>query len=155
MAADLYIHVLEGCTEEDLRIFSHRVLGSKHFDPWGNPSYDPDNRPEFEPAYPGERDTDQNLAWNRVSRTPSVHVGEVSWLSAMIAGDEENFVPNCVSHVQRVIGEKLPVLDQKLRDQILVGFLLPNQTSYALNSMSTVRAFLDAHLGKQLFCISW
>lgn len=155
VAADLYIHVMEGCTEEDLRIFNRSVLGSKHFDPWGNPCYDPDNRPEFKPSYAGERDTDENLAYNRVSRTPSVHVGEVSWLSAFIAGTEEGYIPNAVAHVRGLIGEEYPILTEKLRDQIMIGFLLPKTSSYTLNDPQKVREFLDAHMGKRLFCVSW
>lgn len=155
MAADLYIHVMEGCTEEDLRIFNRNVLGSKHFDPWGRPCYDPENRPEFKPAYAGEKDTDQNLAFNRVANTPSIHVGEVSWLKAFVGGDTGSYVPDTISHIHRTIGEELPVLDVKLRDQILIGFMLPNATSYALNDLQKIRAFLDAHMGQRLFCISW
>lgn len=156
MAADLYLHVLENCTEEDLRIFNARVLGSKWFNPFGQNIYSPEDRPEWEPRFEGDTDrSDESLAFTRVSNSPAVWVGEVSWLSAMLAEDETAFVPTTVSHIHKLIGEELPELTAEMKDGIMFGFKLPNVTSYTISDYHAVERFLTAHLGKRLFTVSW
>ena len=134
MAADLYIHVFEGVTEEELEEFFSNTFGSKHFNL---------NRPRRDDIY------------LKVADTPQIWIGEVSWLKAMVFGDSEEFIPNTVGAINRGIGEVLPVINDKLIAGIMGAFDLPNDTSYALAKPEDVRAFLEKHRGKRVFTVSW
>ncbi len=68
MAADLYIHVFEGISEEDLKVFFSNALGSK----WFAGFYAVDDHGKEEESYAN------------ISETPRVWVGEVSWLKAAL-----------------------------------------------------------------------
>ena len=137
MAADLHIHVFEGITEKDLEIFFSNVLGSKycHF-------------PFMPPQQPDD-------LFGKISETPDVWIGEVSWLKAGLSDDAEAFIPTTVQAVTDLIGEDLPLLTEELRDKILGAFDLPNTTGYKLNTKEKVAKFLNEQKGKKLFCISW
>lgn len=149
MAADLHIHVLEGVTEDDLAKFHSNTLGSKWFSPAG-----------FSSDGYGE-----GSVFDRVGNTPNVWVGEVSWLKAMLFEDADTYVPSAVEKISELIGEELPVLTPELRDQILAALKLENQTGYSIANPDEVgerggddvvmRKFLDRHMGKRLFTISW
>lgn len=156
MAADLSIHVLEGCDEEDLRVFFSSTLGSKWFGPWAGASYPEDKRPEWQPRYEGDTDkSDKSLAFTRIANTPSIWIGEVSWLKAWVFEDSESYVPNAVGYIFEAIGEELPVLDDKLRQNVLFGLQQPNSTPYSVTDIEKIRRFLDEHMGKRLFTVSW
>lgn len=136
MAVDLSIHILEGCSESDLASFFAHTMGSKYFnlslgsDPMGD-------------------------EWRRVSDSPQIWVGEVSWLKAALSGDSETFVPSTVGQVHEVIGEDLPMIDDALIANVGSAFDLPNSTGYRLAERSKVIAFLESHRGKQVFTVSW
>ncbi len=137
MSADLHIHVFEGITEEDIKVFFSNHLGSKHF-------------------------TMQEVPWeikrvinDKVTQTPDVWIGEVSWLKAALYGDAETFVPDPVGEIFELIGEDLPVLTPKLRDQILAALNINNETNYEVSEQNSVAEFLSEHMGKQLFTVSW
>lgn len=136
MAADLSIHILEGCSESDLAIFFAHTMGSTYFnlslrsDPMGD-------------------------EWRRVSDSPQIWVGEVSWLKAAIFGDSETFIPSTVGQVHEVIGEHLPVINDALIAEVGSAFDLPNSTGYRLAERSKVIAFLESHKGKRTFTVSW
>jgi hypothetical protein len=144
MSADLHIHVLEGCSEADLKVFFHNTLGSK----WGAPL--------GRGWTIGESDLfGRREARDRVSDSPNVWIGEVSWLKAAVLEDDETYVPGPVAIVQELIGEELPVLDKHLRDAILAALKETNSTTYRTSDGEKVEKFLDAHLGKKLFTVSW
>lgn len=135
MAADMHIHIFDGITEEDLKGFFCWNFGSKYFD--------------LSRARP--EDISRKM-W----RTPSVWVGEVSWLKAglMLEGEKE-FVPAPVGKICELIGEDLPVLDDILIKNVLEAMDLPNTTGYELNTKENVREFLLQHKGKRVFTVSW
>lgn len=140
MSADMKIHVFEPpCTEDDLAVFFTSSLGSKHFG----------RRP-----YPGN---DAYFAASAaVGSTPSIWIGEVSWLKAALFDDAEAFVPDTVQTIASLIGEELPVLDNELTSKILGAFEQPNQTDYSLNAApEQLRTFLRTHTGKRVFTVSW
>lgn len=137
MAADLHIHVLEGATEADIAVFNAHSLGSKHF------TWAPVN------------EQDEDRASKSVTSTPSVWIGEVSWLKAALFDDAETFIPGPVQAIQELIGEDLPVLDAALEAKIIAALEGANSTSYSLAKPDEVRAFLKDHHGKRLFTISW
>lgn len=53
-------------------------------------------------------------AYALISHTPSVWVGEVSWLKAALFENEEDFVPGVVVQISDLIGQDLPVIDDQL-----------------------------------------
>ena len=137
MAADLHIHVVPDDIEEKaLPAFFSHTLGSKHF---GD---------AFSEA-------ERQAAFRRISETPNVWIGEVSWLKAALFGDSDTFVPSTVQLVQDAVGEDLPTLDDELEQKILAAFEAKNETGYNLATVDQVRAFLAAHKGKRLFTVSW
>lgn len=138
MAADLKIHVFEGITEEDLKVFSSDTLGSKHF------------------SFGVKTDWD---AWDQVyykiAATPSVSLGEVSWLKAAIFEDGEKYVPQALELIQRIIGEDLPIIDNELIEKIVEALDTDNKTGYSLTNAEPVKKFLKTHKGKKVFTVSW
>lgn len=142
MAADLHIHVMENCSEEDVAHFFGHTMGSKHFalgsrqNCYSNGCYD-------------------NGPCSRVQESPNVWVGEVSWLKAALSGDTETFIPEPVAQVHEIIGEDLPELTPDLRFRILKALNAGNTTSYSIESDQKVIEFLDKHIGKRLFTVSW
>jgi hypothetical protein len=137
MAADLYIHVFEGITEEDLANFFAGIMGSKYFSLVG---YDSQKYME---------------ASDKIQNTPAVWIGEVSWLKAALTEDEKKYVPSTVGAVEEAIGEDLPVLDDSLIERILAAFKLKNKTNYRLANPREVKRFLQKHKGKKVFTVSW
>jgi hypothetical protein len=142
MAADLHIHVLTPpCTEETLREFFSSTLGSKWFTWHAAATHKP-------------RDLDDPMdPTHLVANTPSVWVGEVSWLGAMLG--QEDTVPDTVQLVHGLIGERLPVLDENLRRMLIEALKSPNDTSYDTTDKDPIVAFLDEHMGERLFTVSW
>lgn len=138
MPADLHIHIFEGIDENDLSTFFVNTLGSKYFNRNARP-----NRKASEDAY------------DRVSSTASVWIGEVSRLKAGLFDDPETFVPGTVQRVQKLIGEDLPVLNDKLIVEIMEAFLIENTTGYSLNYIEYVLSFLVENKGKKVFTVSW
>jgi hypothetical protein len=134
MSADLHIHVFEGITRKDLAAFFSHTLGSKYF----NISAP---RPDGISA--------------KIEKTPNVWIGEVSWLGASFSDDPDAFVPQTVGLIYGAIGENLPVLDKRLRKKILGAFDAENPTSYRLTTPETVQVFLNEHMGKRVFMVSW
>lgn len=140
MSADLHIHVLEGASEADIASFSSNTLGSKHFHPR---TVGQSSNPEVKAAHA------------RVSDTPNIWIGQVSWLKAALFGDRDTYVPSAVQTIYEVIGEDLPVLDLALLKKIIDALSLDNDTGYSLAEPAEVEAFLNQHMGKRLFTISW
>lgn len=139
MAADLHIHVFsEGELEEDdFATFFSNALGSKWF--------------TWDSASPEERDK----VLDKISHTPNIWAGEVSWLKAALFEDKSSYIPSTVDKINRIIGEHLLVVDDNLIAEIKEAFTLPNSTSYSLALCEEVVAFLEEHKGKRAFTVSW
>jgi hypothetical protein len=133
MSADLHIHVMEGIDEATLAAFFSNHIGSKHFRRCSQ--------------------VEKDEAYEKVAKTPAVWIGEVSWLCAVLLGG--NYVPPTVSVVRALIGESLPVLDERLEDRLLDALTLDNPTDYRIAEQEQVASFLAAHRGKRLFTVSW
>ena len=122
MGADLHIHIYEGITEKDLANFFCHTLGSKYF-----------NLSKRQPEN-----------WYKpVSNTPSIWIGEVSWLSAGLSNDRKTYVPDPVGEINELIKKILSALD------------LENITSYNVTTRDKVESFLIKHKGKKIFTVSW
>ena len=83
----------------------------------------------------------------------------MSWLKGM--------VPAPVEAVSRLVADE-PVLTPELAARILEALELPNQSPYSVTSgnatsersltaeeSTSLKDFLDSHLGEQLFAVSW
>lgn len=135
MAADMHIHVYEGLTEEDLARFFCHVMGSKWFDPGFSNQL-----------------TDH---YQKIANTPSVWVGEVSWLKSCVFEDAETFVPNPVLRMFELVGEELPVIDDEFIAKAKEAFSVENQTEYLIAKWEELESFFLEHKGKQVFTVSW
>jgi hypothetical protein len=142
MAADLHIHIkTENVTDRDLQIFFSSSLGSKYCHFPLMQKWDPEE----------ERRSNKS-----VCESPNIWIGEVSWLKAALFEDgEDTFIPTTVQKVQDLIGENLPILDEKLIENIFDAFILDNKTSYKLADPREVVKFLMKYIGKPVFTVSW
>lgn len=163
MAADLHIHVFEGIDEDDLRVFKRNSLGSKYFI-WSKTQITnyrathpmPQSQIDLEKRAGISREYDDwDIACTRISETPNVWVGEVSWLKAGITGDTNRYVPDPIQAVAALVGEDLPVIDAEFLDKMAKALQLENQTNYSLTHWNEVMAFLELHKGKRVFQVSW
>jgi hypothetical protein len=127
MAADCFIHVMEGITNEELNLFENEHFSS---DVKWDPIYD------------------------RVSATPDVWIGEAEWLKAAILDQVEAFVPGPVVVVADLYRER-PVITDELIENTMIAFDSPNKTNLGVVDRELVRAFLETHKGKRAFTISW
>jgi hypothetical protein len=142
MAADLHIHVLtDEFTEEHCRAFRSNILGSQDF------------RPNYDKQFERERGCD---LFTLAENTPQVWVGEVSWLkAAFLKGGDEEFVPDPIRAIHKVIGENFPVIDDALIAQVKAAMFLPNKTQYSLAGADEILGFLAQNRGRKAFTISW
>lgn len=97
----------------------------------------------------------------RVIKSDQVWIGEVSWLKAALLDDPEQFVPNPVAAIHDAVHDDadnidgLAVLNQELRTRIIRALEKPNQTAYRVASPKDVDEWLAAHMGDQIFTVSW
>ena len=142
MGADFHILIFEGLTEKDLEIFFSNTMSSKYFSP---------------KTIAESRKLGYDKVNIRVLKTPSVFIGEISWLKAnlLLFHNERDFVPNTVSEVNDLIEERLPNIDDKLIDKIDKAFDLENITGYTLGNRKEVIDFLKQHIGKRCFTVNW
>lgn len=133
MSADLHLHILKGLTEEELRIFQGpTIVGGEG-----------DNTALKDPLY------------SKVAHTPNIWVGEVSWLKAMLFGDEDTFIPSPVMGVSEAIGDDLPVIDDALIARVKEALGRNNTTSYDVTKGDEVISFLESYKGERVFQVSW
>ena len=141
VAADLHLHVLtEPCTEDTLRSFFSHTLGSPYFD-----------------MSRSQQDWDE--AFNVVAETPSIWIGEVSWLKAAIAGEEDAYIPGAVAKVSDLVPTTPVELTPGLAEAILAAMREENKTSYSVADTPAdceeLAKFLVQHRGQKIFSVSW
>lgn len=91
---------------------------------------------------------------DRFSNTPSVWVGEVSWLKAWLFEDS-SYVPDPVAKVSELIPHnRFTLVDDALIGKVREALLLPNTTPYG-TAVDGVVEFLQQHKGEQVFTVSW
>lgn len=146
MAADLHIHVLtDDVSEDDLRSFFSSTLGSKYFSPLsiGGTTW--------------EQKYGEGSAHQRVSDTPNVWIGEVSWLKQALIGDTEGeYVPDLVQSIATLVGEDLPVIDDEFIDGVQQAYnKATSHHYYNTADRDKVIQFLNEHRGQKVFQVSW
>lgn len=164
--ADLHIHIVtDNLTEADFRAFFASSEGSKWSpltDFWerhregrlGNFQKEWSKMMAKIRRYEGERPLHLSDAWQKITGTPNIWIGEVSWLKASLTDDEDSYIPGTVAMINDLIGEDWPVLDDELIEKILKSFDIPNETACRLAELDEVRAFLQEHKGEKAFTIS-
>lgn len=90
-----------------------------------------------------------------INHTPSIWIGEVSWLKAGLMEDKETYVPHTVMAISELVGSSLPVITEEFITKVLDAFKLQNTTGYTLADPKEVEAFLRQYMGKKVFQISW
>lgn len=139
MAADLHIHVIggpNGCSEEDVASFKCNNLGSKFFDL-------------------SKKSRVGSESWDRVTDSPNIWVGEVSWLKASLLDDRTSFVPGAIERISELVGEDFPTIDEPFISKVMEAFMVPNDTGYSITDAAPVKKFLEEHIGKKCFTVSW
>lgn len=145
MSADLCIHIFElPVTEDDLADFFSSHLGSKYF------SWQMGNK-TFEEKYGGDS------PYERISKSPNVWVGEVSWAKqAFVATEDGEYVPDVVAGIHDLIGEDLPTIDESFIDSVREIYdKAANHSYYRTETPKVVIDFLKSHTGKKVFTVSW
>lgn len=129
MAADLYIHILEGLTEDEVKLFFCNDMGSKYFDL--------DKVELKHKLFNSEIN-------NKFADTLMVYVGSDSSIDNGLVSLIENF-----------IGEDFPVITHDLIFGI--NHILNSKLEYyRLNpDRGEITDFLYKHLGKKCFCVNW
>lgn len=166
MAADLHIHVAHGdeikhvteylkeefsCHGPDGSYKGYRLFKLKGSDEWVRFWQIPEDQIDLiEDQKEMRVEYDEDIVFN----TPSVWVGEVSWLKAALFEDPESFIPDLVGAVQDVIHD-LVLIDDKLIESIKAALNHGNKTGYSVTEADTVLEFLEGHKGKSAFTISW
>jgi len=89
-----------------------------------------------------------------ISATPSVWIGEVSWLKAALFNDDDTFIPDPVEKISELVADK-PIITDKLIRAIGNALKLDNKTQYKVAEADNVTKFLRGHKGKRVFSISW
>jgi len=138
VAADMHIHVFDGVTEGDLRIFFEHTFGSKYFNLLGHQDF-----------------KEWSKVCEKISDTPNIWVGSVSWLKAGLFDNSDKYVPSIVDAISEIIGEDLPMIDDVMIEKIGKTFDLPNVTSYKTADKEEIVTFLKNHKGYKAFTVSW
>ena len=139
MSADLRIHIItKEFTLEHYKRFNYDTLGSKYFRPKHNVTSE---------CY--------RELFKLGMETPSVGVGEVSWLKAALLDDIESFIPSPIELIVGLIDDDCPIIDDKLIEGVETAMTEANTTGYELCEGSNIIKFLKKHKGKRVFTISW
>jgi hypothetical protein len=140
MSAEMRIHILDNTiTEKDLKIFFGNTMGSKYFAGLFN-----------QPKY----DKWEKVA-QKIEKTDSIVIGNVSWLKAAITEDNESFIPGAVEEIKEIIGENLPVISNSMIEEIAIAFDKPNKSGYKTAKKEDVIEWLQKNKGKKVFTVSW
>ena len=93
----------------------------------------------------------------RISNSPHVWIGEVSWLKASLFDDADSFIPSPVGKVSGIIneGNEHPKITAALIKKVEAAFESVNTTGYNIAKVEDVVEFLKLHKGKRCFIVSW
>jgi len=139
MAADQHIHIFEGLTEDDLALFFSSTMGSKWFN------------------LDRQREKSTSKIYDKIAKTPQVHVGEVSWLKAGLFEDSHTYIPPPIQRIAELIpeGEDPVLITPELIEEVSKALHLPNTTPYHIEPAEEILTFLRQHTGKKAFTVSW
>lgn len=167
MSADLHIHIVPNSEiENDVRQSFRQIMWDSKL---GNVAIEYLYKEEWKTAEELEalghvieehhitntREVKLDYDEDAVNKTKNVWIGEVSWLKSMLFNDKSTYVPTPVQAIYNLIKEELPVLTEDLESKILDALNLPNSTGYSIAKRKDVKTFLDKHIGKKIFTISW
>lgn len=143
MAADMHIHIFnKELTLADLEAFFSNTIGSRYFN-----LVNPQDK---------ERTKKKDEAFEKISQSPNIWVGEVSWLKATLTENDEAYIPQVVEKIHALIGEDLPVIDDGMIAKIKDIFQSAvNTTGYKIAKEKGVIQFLEKWSGERVFTVSW
>jgi hypothetical protein len=144
MAADLHIHIwTEEITEDDLNKFFGNSLGHKRAGSLLK---------VLSQRSPTLAEIDAR--YNKISNTPDIWIGQVSWLKAMVFEDS-SFIPDPIQTIHDLYVDE-PLIDDKLIASTLDALNESNRTGYDVtDKIDEVREFLLMYKGKRAFTVSW
>ena len=89
--------------------------------------------------------------------TPSIYIGDVSWLKAALLYDDDKYVPDPIGKISDAIGvHTLVELTHELKDEIMDALDIPNNSDYELEcDKDKISEFLNRYVGSEIFTISW
>jgi hypothetical protein len=152
MAADLIVLVdpHKRVTDEVMRAARCNVMGSRYFNMEGDHCVIPIGQ---HLKVPGTNYTHDEAFWTLYHRDNiEVWLGEVSFLKAMLFGDNETYVPGPIERLSELLdGDEIYVLTPELLEEIVAALELPNTTNYNVARPEEVRAQLTPHLGQNIF----
>jgi hypothetical protein len=96
---------------------------------------------------------EESLIWN----TPSIEIGEVSWLKAALLEDDD-YIPETIFLIRNLVDVEYPELvtiDDEFVEEVRKAFEISNTTNYRLKDSESVVQFLRKYKGKKVFHISW
>lgn len=141
MSADLHLHVrTPECTDEVMRDFFRNVLGSS----WNGGLLDIMATGGF-----------AGNAFDVICNTPDCWIGSVSWLKAAMTNDAGSHVPDPVQVISDIVGDRGTPVTPELTARVVAALEIPNETGYHVADAVTVKAWLEEHAGKPIFCVSW
>lgn len=145
MSADMVIHIMEHIDKETLKCFFSDTIGSSYQD-------DLYTCPE------GKKKITDCSHWNKMTGSPQVAVGEVSWLKASLLENDDRFIPETIGAIENILGEPT-VVTPDIIERVTQAFDLPNQSDYPIpqaeSKREEIRKFLTEHQGHYAFTISW
>ena len=89
-----------------------------------------------------------------IANTPSVWVGEVSWLKADLLKDVDRFVPGPIQHMFDAV-KTFTIITDEVIEKVSIAFDVPNTTDYSINTKDEVVDFLKQHKNRDCFVVYW
>jgi hypothetical protein len=153
MSTDLHIHILQGVTEyEVLRFDLPSVSDNWEFR-------------EGEDENSVTKSSEYHKLYDKISKTPNIWIGEVSWAKASLFEDSDTFIPDTILKIEEILDEYFQIITDELIKEIADAFDLPNNTikkdgvwsgnGYSLAKKDDVVKFLKQYIGYKIFTVSW
>lgn len=88
-----------------------------------------------------------------VYTAPGIYIGEVGLLKSEIFDNKEKYIPSTVELISILVGNDLPIIDDKFIDEVKKAFSLSNTSQYHVTDENSVLTFLNEHKGARVFQI--
>ena len=142
MAVDVYIHLIDGfVTEEDLKCFFSKVIGSKYYLDYKNGPRTHENVLNCEHS--------QNI-----ESSPNVYIGEASFLKRSLDKDGL-YVPDTVQRIIDIISDnedEFSIVNRNLIKEVKKAFKIKNRAlNYEVGNEKEVIMFLKECKRKKVF----
>ncbi|KKL45955.1 hypothetical protein LCGC14_2350440 [marine sediment metagenome] len=103
----------------------------------------------------GRREYTLHFDEDKVDNTPSIWIGEVSWLKAGLFDNAEEYIPKTIGAVAKLFENPIVDVTQEFVKLVQAAFTLEPHHYYGRNEAVKVTRFLSKYIGKKAFTISW